>query len=388
MGKAPVIALTNEFLQYNSPLIGEDEINEVVDTLRTGWLTMGPKTLMFEKKIAEYTGARQAISCNSCTAALHLSLLAADLGPGDEVITTPYTFASTANVIVHAGAKPVFADIRKDTFNIDPEKILAAITPETKAIIPVDFGGLPCDLKEIMEIAQEHDLFVFEDAAHSIGAEYYGEKIGNLADTTSFSFYPTKNITTGEGGIITTNDETLAERIRLLRLHGISKDAWKRYTKEGSWFYEIELCGWKYNMTDIQASLGIHQLKKIDRFYEIRKRYADIYSGLLSKMDGILLPKEWPGKKHVFHLYPILLEDYDRNHFIEEMSKKGIGCSVHFIPLHLHPYYQKSFGFSKGDFINAEWVYEREVSLPLYPGMSQESVYRVCDTIGEVLDGE
>lgn len=388
MGKTPVIVLTRKFLPYHSPLIEEDEINEVVDTLRSGWLTMGPKTLVFEKQIAEYTGAQEAISCSSCTAALHLSLLAADIGPGDEVITTPYTFAATGNVIVHAGAKPVFADIHKETFNIDPEKILEAVTKKTKAIIPVDFGGLPCDLKEIMEIAQDHDLFVFEDAAHSIGAEYEGKKIGNLADTTSFSFYPTKNITTGEGGVITTNDKSLAERLRLLRLHGISKDAWKRYTKEGSWFYEIELCGWKYNMTDIQASLGIHQLNKIERFYDIRKQYVDIYSGHLSKRDDIILPKEWPGKKHAFHLYSILLENYDRTCFIEEMVKKGIGCSVHFIPLHLHPYYQKSFGFSKGDFKNAEWVYEREVSLPLYPGMSQESVYRVCNAVGEILDGE
>jgi dTDP-4-amino-4,6-dideoxygalactose transaminase len=387
MGKATVITLSNEFLQYNSPLIEDDEINEVIDTLRSGWLTMGPKTLAFEKSVAEYTGARQAISCNSCTAALHLSLLATGIGPGDEVITTPYTFTSTANVIVHAGAKPVFADIRKDTFNIDPEKICEAITPKTKAIIPVDFGGLPCDLMEITEIAYEHDLYVFEDAAHSIGSEYDGKKIGTFADTTSFSFYPTKNITTGEGGIITTDDETIAERIRLLRLHGISKDAWNRYSKEGSWFYEVELCGWKYNMTDIQASLGIHQLKKLDRFYEIRKRYADIYSKFLSKIDGITPPQEWPRRKHVFHLYPIILHKYNRNRFIQKMAEKGIGCSVHFIPLHLQPYYQKAFGFSKGDFRNAEWVYEREVSLPLYPGMTQQSIHRVCDSIGEILNG-
>ena len=380
--------MTEEFLQYNAPQIEDDEINEVIDTLRSGWLTMGPKTLAFEKKIAEYTGAQEAISCSSCTAALHLSLLAADIGPGDEVITTPYTFAATANVIVHAGAKPVFVDICRDTFNIDPEKIREAITPRTRAIIPVDFGGMPCDMGEITEIAKDSGLLVFEDAAHSLGAEYGGKKIGTLADTTSFSFYPTKNITTGEGGMITTNNEALAEKLRLLRLHGISKDAWKRYSKEGSWYYEVELCGWKYNMTDIQASLGIHQLDKIDRFYEIRRRYAGTYSDLLSGHEGIILPRELPGRKHVFHLYPILLENYDRNRFIEEMAGKGIGCSVHFIPLHLHPYYRNTFGFSRGDYPCAEWVYEREVSLPLYPGMSLRSVQRVGKAVGEILDGK
>lgn len=379
--------MPEDFVNYNVPLIEDDEINEVIDTLRSGWLTMGPKTIAFEEKIKEYTGARNAISCSSCTAALHLSLLAAGIGPGDEVITTPYTFTSTANVIVHAGAKPVFADIRKETFNIDPEKICEAVTPKTKAIIPVDFAGLPCDMKEIAEIAEENNLFVFEDAAHSLGAEYGGEKIGVLADTTSFSFYATKNITTGEGGMVTTDDNTLAERIRLLRLHGISRDAWKRYSQQGNWFYEVEECGWKYNMTDIQASLGLHQLKKIERFYEIRKRYAVRYSELLSRIEGLRYPKEWPGKKNVFHLFPVILERYNRNRFIEEMSKKGIGCSVHFIPLHLQPYYQKTFGFSNGDFPIAEWLYEREVSLPLYPGMNEQSVNRVCDAVGDILDG-
>lgn len=380
--------LTEDFLPYNSPRIDDEEINEVIDTIKSGWLTMGPKTLAFENNFANYTGARHAISCNSCTAALHLSLIAAGIGPGDEVITTPYTFATTANVIVHVGAKPVFVDIKKDSFNIDPEKIAAAITPATKAIIPVDFGGLPCDLKEITHIAQENDLSVFEDAAHSMGAEYNGKKIGTLADTTSFSFYATKNMTTGEGGMITTEDDELAEKMRLLRLHGISHDAWKRYTKEGSWYYEIELCGWKYNMTDIQASLGIHQLKKIDRFCKIRKQYADLYSKYLSNTEGLILPREEDGKKHVFHLYPLLLEDYDRNQFIQEMTQRGIGCSVHFIPLHLHPFYQRTFKYAKGDFPNAEWTYEREVSLPLYPGMSPHDLSHVCKTIEDILEAK
>jgi dTDP-4-amino-4,6-dideoxygalactose transaminase len=387
MGETPVIFVVSEFLPYNVPLIEDDEIQEVVDTLKSGWLTMGPKTFAFEKLVAEYTGARHAISCNSCTAALHLSLLAAGIGPGDEVITTPYTFAATANVIVHTGAKPVFADVRKDSFNIDPVRIAEAVTPRTRAIVPVDFGGLPCDIKEISEIAEDNNLAVFEDAAHSMGSEYHGKKVGTLTDTTSFSFYATKNITTGEGGMVTTDDDTLAEKMRLGRLHGISKDAWNRYSREGSWYYEIESCGWKYNMTDIQAALGIHQMKKLDRFYETRKQYADMYHHLLGSRDDIILPSEQPGKKHVFHLFPVLLKDYDRRRFIQEMTERGIGLSVHFIPLHLHPFYQNAFRYARGDFENAEWLYDREVSLPLYPAMSSESVHRVCETMGDILDG-
>ena len=238
--------MEREFLPYYQPLIGEEEINEVMDTLtlKSGWLTMGPKTIEFEKLIAEYIGTKNAIAVNSCTAAaLHLSLIALDIGRGNEVITSPFTFASTGNVIVHVGAKTIFVDIKKDTYNIDPEKIKDAITTSTKAIIPVHYAGQPCDMKAITEIAEDNNLFVIEDAAHAIGAEYENKKVGNFGTTTCFSFYVTKNMTTGEGGAITTNDDELADKLRILRLHGISKDAWKRYSEKGSWYYEIEECG-------------------------------------------------------------------------------------------------------------------------------------------------
>ena len=380
--------MKKRFLPYYQPLIEEDEIKEVVDTLKSGWLTMGPKTIEFEKLIAEYTGAKNAIAVSSCTAALHLSLIGLGVGKGDEVITTPFTFASTGNVIIHAGAKIVFVDIDRKTYNIDPEKIEEAITPKTKAIIPVHYAGQSCDIKTITEIAEDNNLFVIEDAAHAIGAEYDGKKIGTFGTTTCFSFYATKNITTGEGGAITTNDDELADKLRVLRLHGISKDAWKRYSEKGSWYYEIEECGWKYNMTDIQAALGIHQIKKLDKFIEIRRRCAKNYNEELKKIDGIITPYEKSNVKYVYHLYPILLQNYNRDEFIEKMQEKGIGCSVHFIPLHMHPFYKNTLGFKKGNFPNAEWVYEKEVSLPLYPKMKEDDVRFVIETVKDISEGK
>jgi UDP-4-amino-4,6-dideoxy-N-acetyl-beta-L-altrosamine transaminase len=378
--------MKTNYLPYHQPLIEKDEIEEIIDTLKSGWLTMGPKTIEFEKLITEYTGAKHAIAVNSCTAALHLSLIALSIGKGNEVITTPFTFASTGNVIVHTGAKPVFVDITKDTYNIDPEKINEAITPKTKAIIPVHYAGQPCDMKTIMEIAEDNNLIVIEDAAHAIGAEYKNKKIGTFGTTTCFSFYVTKNMTTGEGGAITTDDDKLADKLRVLRLHGISKDAWKRYSEKGSWYYDIEECGWKYNMTDMQASLGIHQIKKLDKLIEKRKEYTNIYNKELNKANGIIIPYEMPNVKHAYHLYPILLKNYNREDFINKMHEKGIGCSVHFIPLHLHPFYQQTFKFKRGDFPNAEWVYEKEISLPLYPKMEMRDILYVIKAIKEIFD--
>lgn len=374
-----------KFLPYCQPHIGKEEIKEVVDTLKSGWLTAGPKTMKFEKSLVKYIGAKYAIAVNSCTAALHLSLVALKIGRGDEVITTPFTFASTANVIVHVGAKPVFVDIKRDTYNIDPEKIEGAITSKTKAIIPVHYAGQPCDMKAIQEIAEGHNLHIIEDAAHAIGAEYENRKIGILSDATCFSFYATKNMTTGDGGAITTDNKELADKIKILRLHGMSKDAWKRYSSKGNWYYEIERCGFKYNMMDMQAALGIQQLRKLDRFIEIRRKYAKIYTKELGEIDGVITPHEKSNIKHVYHLYPILLENYNRDKFIEKMKKANIGCSVHFISLHLHPFYKKAFGFKKGDFPNAEWVCAREVSLPLYPKMKVEDVRNVVKAVTNVL---
>jgi UDP-4-amino-4,6-dideoxy-N-acetyl-beta-L-altrosamine transaminase len=374
-----------EFLPYCQPLTGDEEVEELIDTLKSGWLSTGPKTIKLEGLLREYVGAKEAVCVNSCTAALHLSLIALDIGPGDEVITSPFTFASSANVIIHVGAKPVFMDIRKDTYNIDPGKIEAAITPRTKAIMPVHYAGQPCDMETIIRIARKHNICVIEDAAHAIGAEYQGKKVGTMSDATCFSFYATKNMTTGEGGAITTNDSELADRCRVQRLHGIDKDAWKRYSAEGSWYYEVKECGWKYNMSDIQAALGIPQLKKLDSFIETRRKYAQIYSKEFSKLEGVITPYESPEVKHVYHLYPMLLKEYNRDEFIEKMMAAGIGCSVHFIPLHLQPFYKEKFDFTKGAFPNAEWVYEREVSLPLYPKMSEDDVWRVITTVNKIL---
>jgi dTDP-4-amino-4,6-dideoxygalactose transaminase len=372
--------MNRKFLPYNLPSIDEEEISGVVDTLRSGWLTMGPKTLEFEQLIARYTGSKHAIAVNSCTAALHLSLLCLEIGRGDEVITTPFTFAATGNTIANAGARPVFVDIKKDTYNIDPEKIEERITANTKAIIPVHYAGQACDIKAIVDIAEDRGLFVIEDAAHAIGSEYDGKKIGSFGTTTCFSFYATKNMTTGEGGDITTENDSLADRLRVMRLHGISKDAWNRYSEKGKWYYEIENTGWKYNMTDIQAALGIPQIKRLDSFIEIRRKYANIYNANLKEIKGAITPFEDPRAKHIYHLYPLLLDGYNRDRFIENMNDKGIGCSVHFIPLHLHPLY-RSMGFKKGDYPNAEWVYEREVSLPLYPKMTIEDVDYVSSSM-------
>ena len=373
-------------IPFALPSIGDDEINSVIETIRSDWLTMGKKTFEFEDAIAKYTGAKYAVAVNSCTAALHLSLLASGVKHGDEVITSPFTFAATGNVIVHSGARPVFVDIDRETFNIDPSKIVRAITPNTKAIIPVHYAGQPCDMSEIMNIANENDLVVIEDAAHAIGAQYHKRKIGNLGNPTCFSFYATKNMTTGEGGAVTTNDEEFADKIRKLRLHGISKDAWKRYGAGGSWKYDIEVCGWKYNTTDINSAIGIHQLKKIDEFNRIRKMYAGIYSRNLYQVKNLKVPSIYH-EDNVFHLYPILVPKDQRDTFITNLADMGVFCSVHFIPLHLHSFYQKEYGFKYGDFPVCESVYEREVSLPLYPKMTEDDIKYVIECVKKCMVG-
>jgi len=372
-------------IPYCQPWIGDEEIKEVTDTLKSGWLSMGPKTIEFERLLAEYTGAEYAVAVNSCTAALHLSLLALGIKEGDEVITTPFTFTSTGNTIIHTGATPVFVDIERDTYNIDPGKVEEAITRKTRAILPVHYAGHPCEMREIKRIAREHNLYVVEDAAHALGSEYEGVKIGALSESTCFSFYPTKSITTGEGGAITTNDERIAEKARILRLHGISEDAWRRYSSTGSWYYEVEDCGWKYNLSDLQAAIGIHQIRRLDEFIKIRREYAKIYSEELEDIGGIITPREKPNVRHSYHIYPILLTEFDRDKFIEKMRDKGIACSVHFIPLHLHPFYRREFGLRRGMFPNAEWVYEREVSLPLYPKMTEQEIWHVINCIKSML---
>jgi len=371
-----------KFLHFCPPCVGKEEIKEVSETIKSGWLTMGPKTAKFEEEFAKYSNVKHAISVNSCTAGLHLSYIAAGLKPGDEVITTPMTFAATVNTILHVGAKPVLVDIDEDYQCIDPEKIKEAITKKTKAIVPVHYAGNPCNMKAIMQIAKDHKLAVIEDAAHSVGGAYDGKiKMGALGNLTSFSFYATKNMTTGEGGMITTNDDALAARLRLLRLHGMNRDAWKRYTSAGSWYYEIVEPGYKVNMTDVQAALGLVQLKKLDKFCQQRQLAADTYNKLLSDLP-LILPKDKPGK--VWHIYPIQVLKADRGKVIEKLKEYNIGTSVFFIPIHYHPAY-KMLSYKKGDFPVAEGYYEKTLALPLYPHIKKEDIQYVAEALHEIL---
>lgn len=381
----------SDFLPFALPDIGEEEITEVLDSLRSGWLTTGPKAKRFEQEFAEFIGdGVEAIAVNSATAGLHLALEALGIGPGDEVITTPYTFTATAEVIRYLGAHPVFVDIDPATFNIDPLKIEKAITPRTKAIIPVHFAGLPCDMDDILEIAKKHDLKVVEDSAHALPAKYKGKLIGTLeSDITVYSFYATKTITTGEGGMIVTRNPEIAKRCRIMRLHGISRDAFDRYTStKPSWHYEVIAPGFKYNMTDIAASLGVQQLRKAWRFQKRREEMAAFYDGALKDLPLDLPPKAPFGDIHSWHLYVIRLGDevkVSRDRFIEMMAEKRIGCSVHFIPLHLHPYWRDTYSLKPEDFTCALKVYERAVSLPLYTKMSSDDQERVVTAIREIL---
>jgi len=373
------------YLNFSEPAIGQEEIDEVVRTLKSGWLTTGEKSKSFEEKFARYTGAPHAIALSSGTAALFLSLIVNSVQAGDEVITTPFTFISTANVIHHLGAKPVFADIDETTYNIDPDKIAHAITKRTKVILPVHYSGQACDMKSIMNIAEKHNLQVIEDAAHALGAEYYGKKVGSLGNLTCFSLFPTKNITTGEGGMIVLNDSEKAKRLTRLRLHGMSKDGWKRYSKEGSWYYEVHEAGYKFNLSDINAALGLVQLDKIENLNQKRKALVDYYLKNLSKIPGIKTLKIKPQMKSSWHIFPIWIDEkifgLDRNQFIKELWKRNIGTSVHFIPLHLQPFYQKTYHYKKGDFPVTEKVYEGIVSLPLFPDMKRGDVDDVVEAI-------
>ncbi|AXV38917.1 UDP-4-amino-4,6-dideoxy-N-acetyl-beta-L-altrosamine transaminase [Methanobacterium sp. BAmetb5] len=387
LGGKPVF---KEFIPFSRHSIGKEEITEVLCTLNSDWITRGPKTFKFEEMFSSYVDSKFSLAVNSCTAALHLVLAGLDIGKGDEVITTPLTFAATSEVIIHQNAKPVFADVERDTYNIDPSKLEEKISKNTKAIIPVHYAGHPCDMDEIMRIASDYDLYVIEDAAHAIGSKYKGRNIGTIGDATCFSFYATKNLATGEGGMITTNNEELAEKMRILSLHGISKDAWKRYSSEGSWYYEILYPGYKYNMSDIEASIGIHQLKKLDSMQKRRNEIATIYNKSFKEVLEIITPAVKDYAKHAWHLYPILVNNdllnINRNDFIEALKAENIGTSVHFIPLHFHPYYNENYGFKKGDFPVAESIYEKEISLPIYPKMTDEDVHQVVNAVKKIIN--
>ena len=380
-----------KFLPFNLPDIGHEEIEEVVEVLKSGWITTGPKVQEFEKRFSEFVGAKHAIAVNSCTAALHLALDAIGLEEGDEVIMSPLTFAATAEVVLYFGAKPIFVDIDERTMNMDPvkceEHLSSYPNSRVKAVIPVHYAGLHCDMDEIMGIAGKYNLKVVEDAAHAFPVKYKGRMIGTIGDATCFSFYATKSITTGEGGMLTTNNDEIARRARVMRLHGISEDAWERYGAEGSWYYEIIAPGFKYNLTDIAAAMGLVQLRRVSEMLEKRRHIAHLYNEAFKEIPEVKLP--FCAEDHAWHLYVIRLETerlrIDRNQFIEELRSKGIGTSVHFIPLHMHPYYRDTYHYQPTDYPISFHVYKQVVSLPIYSKMSSEDIWRVVEEVRGVI---
>jgi len=380
--------MRKKFLPFSLPYITNKEILAVNKVLKSGWLTTGLVTQKFEKEFAKYIGAKYAIALNSCTAALHLALDAIGLKPRDEVIVPTMTFTATAEVVTYFGAKPVFADCREDTFNIDPLKIEEKITKKTKAIIPVHIGGQSCDMDKILKIAKKYNLKIIEDAAHALPSKYKGKMIGTISDLTCFSFYSTKSITAGEGGMVTTNNKKWAEKIEIMRLHGLSHEAYKRYQKGGDWYYQVLYPGWKYNPTDIASALGIEQLKKCNLFYKKRKEIAESYNRAFKDMEEIQEPYIEPYNQHAWHLYIIKLNleklTISRNRFIEEIRKQNIGTSVHYIPLHLHPAYKK-YGYKINDFSVANKVFQQIVSLPIYSKMTKEDVKDVILVVKDIV---
>lgn len=382
-----------QFLPYCLPDITDEEINEVVETLKSGWLAKGPRTIEFEKQFANYVGAKYAIGMNSATAALHIALLAAGVGPGDEVITTSMTFAASANTIIHTGATPIFADIDPATGCIDPDEIRKKISAKTKAIVPVHYAGQACDLDEINKIAEEHNLFVSEDAAHAIYTRYKGNLIGHKPKgAVSYSFYATKNLATGEGGMLVTDNEDIANRARMLVTHGMSRNAWNRYAKGGSWMYDIEEPGYKYNMFDLQAALGLVQLRRIEEMQVKREEIAKVFTTAFSKIKGIEIPKikEFT-TTHSWHLYLLKIDSeilgINRNEFITALTERNIGTSVHFIPVHLMTAYKNKYEFNKEDLSNTEQWFDQIVSLPLYPTMSEDDVNSVVAAVSDIAGG-
>ncbi len=381
----------NNFLPFALPLIGEDEITEVVDTLRSGWLTTGKKTAQFESDFAEFVGASHALAVNSATSGLHLALEAVGVGAGDKVITTTYTFTATAEVIRYLGADPILVDIEPDTFNMNPEKLRQAIAENdnVKAIMPVHFAGQSCDMDEILAIAKEYDLKVIEDAAHALPTTWKGTTIGSISDITVYSFYVTKTIATGEGGMITTENKEYRDRMKTMRLHGINRDVFDRYTSDKpSWFYEVVEPGYKYNMTDVAASIGIHQLKQANAFQQRREWIADKFNEAFVDLPMTTPFVARPDDTHAWHLYVLQLDldkiTVNRDTFIELMAKENIGTSVHFIPLHLQPYWRDRYNYQAEDYPVALDVFNRAMSLPIYPKMTDDDVQNVINAVKKV----
>jgi dTDP-4-amino-4,6-dideoxygalactose transaminase len=381
--------MRKNFLVFGKPHIEEDEIAEVIASLRSGWLSTGPRVRKFEEMFKEYKGADYAMGLNSCTAGLHLSMLALGIKPGDEVIVPTMTFSATANAVVHAGARPVFADCERDTMNIDPEEIKRKITEKTRAIIPVHFAGRACNMSAILSIAEKYDLKVVEDCAHAIETEYHGKKCGTLGELGCFSFYATKNIITGEGGMVVTANEDYAKQIKMLRLHGMSEHAWERFGEKKSKHYQVLCAGFKYNMMDLQAALGICQLPKAEKYWERRQEIWNKYNQAFKDLSVFIPASIEPNTKHAYHLYTLLLDTdnlkIERDDFLSRMRSRNIGVSVHYIALHLHPYYQQEFGYKCGDFPNAEWVSDRTVSLPLAANLTDQDIEDVIEVVREVV---
>ena len=379
-----------DFLPYGTQWFDEEEINEVIDTLKSDWITTGPKMRLFEDNFKNYIGSKYGVAINSGTAALHISTSSIDIKPGDEVITTPLTFVASANCVVYRGGTPIFTDIKKNTYNIDPNEIKKKITPKTKAIIPVHFAGQPCDMDEIGEIAEKNDLFVIEDAAHAIDAKYKGKKIGIISDLTIFSFHPVKNITTAEGGMVTTDNDKLYEKLLMFRTHGISKNAAKRFGKSGGYYYDMQYLGFRYNLSELHASLGIHQLEKLDSFQKRRREIVKIYNKELQNIEELTIPFVKKNVKHSWHLYVIQLNleklRVDRDYIFKALREENIGVNVHYIPVHYHSFYRKNFNLIKGILPNVEWLFPRLLTIPLFPRMSNDDVYDVINALEKVIN--
>lgn len=381
--------MRNEFLIFGSPQISQNEIDEVVDSLKSGWLGTGPKVARFEENFRDYKGVNYAVAVNSCTAAIHLSLMSLDIGPGDEVITTPMTFCSTVNTIIHSGARPVLADIDYTTMNIDPLKIEEKITKNTKCILPVHFAGRPCDMNTIMDIATDNNFFVVEDCAHAVETKYHGKNAGTFGNFGCFSFYVTKNVVTGEGGMIITDDEKNASRIKMLALHGLSHDAWQRFSDEGYQHYFVEEAGFKYNMMDLQAAIGIHQLKKVEENWKRRESIWKYYNESFSDLPIELPAPPEKNTRHAYHLYTILINEektgLSRDEFLKRMNDEKIGTGVHYLSIPEHPFYKKHYGWKTEDYPNAMKIGRETVSLPLSPKLTDYDVDSVVDAVKKII---
>jgi dTDP-4-amino-4,6-dideoxygalactose transaminase len=379
----------DKFLVFGSPLIGEEEKKEVLDCLETGWLGTGPKVARFEQDFRAYKQAGFAVAMNSCTAALHLSILAANIGPGDEVITTPLTFCASVNAIIHAGAQPVLADVDPTTFNIDPVRVEAQITKRTKAILPVHFAGRPCDMDGLGMLAKKHGLLLIEDCAHAIETTYKGKHVGTFGEFGCFSFYVTKNVATGEGGMVLTPREDAANRLKILALHGMSKDAWKRFTDEGYKHYQVVECGFKYNMMDIQAALGIHQLRRVEASWRRRQEIWQIYQRAFRDLPLTLPAPPEEGTRHAYHLYTVLVDfertGVSRDAFMGAMTAENVGVGVHYRSIPVQPYYAERFGWKPEDYPNSVSIGEQTVSLPLSAKLTDEDVHDVIRAVRKSL---